>query len=261
MGYDMKERHSFWLSKGSDGAYRVSYPVPRVLDCTPWESTGQKDHEAAALWAHNHGFMPSEEEIDRVLRELGQVLQVDTSESRQVLTVIEAGKLLSESRMEKVWHGDRLHYCLNLVAALTGLGLCELQALQRRHVDFADNTTVEVVYRWNRTQGLAEVECGRVVWIPQVAARWLARVMSASSNQTPKALVFQGDHEHRARHGLRAECGKVPIHHTWIGRKLREALRNIDVNPSERGIVFDGWRRLSLQERKLLSSHVSAPAS
>lgn len=222
---------------------------------TFWQSTGLTDRRAAKALARSQDptmVFLNEVLADRVgeweRRELVKnIFEEGPSRLAIIPTVGEAESLLSENSVDDAWGGNRIHYCINLLAALTGLSLGEIQGLQFQYVKLEDEPYIDIVNRWRRG-GVLDVPLGgrpRRVAIPDFVAAQLQWVMTNAEFNSPEALVFQGDSEMRKRHGLSRRCGVFPICHSWIERRLHGALAKIGVNSKARGIEFDSWRYFS----------------
>lgn len=249
MNCDMPTNYETW--RRSNGYWIRHITGPETYTC--WQSTGLKDKKAAETLARSQDLdlVYLEEGVDLIAqkqrRELVKVtFERPQSRPSRIPTVGEEESLLSEGSVDLVWNGDRIQYCINLLAALTGLSLGEIQALQYQHVHLGELPFVEVANRWTRNKGL-EVPHGepRRIAIPDFVASQLHWVMTNAKCRSPEALVFQGDSERRKRHGLAEKVGMFPISHTWIDRRLHIAFANIGVNSRARGIEFDSWRNFS----------------
>ena len=111
---------------------------------------------------------------------------------RGILTGPEIRGLFYEQQIDKVWDGDRKHFCLNLIAASTGLRMGECQGLA---VGSVHSGYLTISQSWERRTGLKEgtkTGVGRLVPLPSKTARYLDILIETALYKDPVDLVFYG---------------------------------------------------------------------
>ena len=251
MAYAMNQTYELWPR--SNYWFRLVFGPGRY---SPWRSTGMNRRKDAEEFVRKQDpdTLDLEDELVRIGQEQQRRRIMEVFESgalpvtpAEVPTLPEAFELFAESAIKDIWGGDYVHYCANMLAAMSELGMGEIQGVQFQHVSVGERAYIDVVHRWSRPkQCLLEPRGGqsRRVWLSPRVSKWVDLVMKHAAYQSPEALVFQCDADHRCRHDLQEQGGKVPIAHDWIGEKLHRAFWKIGVDASRRGIVFDSWRKL-----------------
>lgn len=169
--------------------------------------------------------------------------------ARGILTLDEVKRLLDETTINTVWDGNLVHYCINLLAASTGMRAGEIMALRVGHVHLPPDGYVEVVSAWKRSdQVFGDPKCRsfREIPLPEKTAKYVALVMNQRAG--PDELLFPADAERYARRqrslGKSATACTSPIGHHAIQAHLYDALSKLTppIDPVDRRVVFHSWR-------------------
>ena len=140
-----------------------------------------------------------------------------------VLTLAEARALLDSGSWHWVWRGDLKHYCINLLAAVTGLRRNELLQIRVEHIG---PHSIEL------PKANTKARRSRVVPIPERVRDLLLSLARAHGSD----WLFPGSHA--GRH-LRGEM---------VPPQLYKAMRRAGVSPAERKlrrITFHSWRHFA----------------
>jgi len=158
-------------------------------------------------------------------------LPEDTRE-KGILTLVEFRRLFDPESFNTMWDRSLFHYCLNILAGVTGLRLGEIQAIRWHcvHPDF-----VEINCSWDRKYGLKEpkAKSQRTVSIPGVVYDCFILLKKFDRLVEPDTIVFHGDSLYR------------PIDHKVVLKRLYRALENIGISDTdrlERNLSFHSWR-------------------
>jgi integrase len=149
-----------------------------------------------------------------------------SSRARGILTMEEARQLLNPGTLKKVWGGNGLTYCANLLASVTACRLGEVLALTRENL-FPDH--VHVAGSWGRKYGLGATKTKRVDDIP------LPRFVY---DEVVKWCRWEGF--------IFSYCkGRKPAEPSRVNDALKSALEKIGITTEERerrNISFHSWR-------------------
>ena len=159
---------------------------------------------------------------------------------RELLTLAEVRDLFSEDKVDKYWHGRRMHRALNMVAAFTGARQGEIRAIRAPSIRIAtvfpdkEQPYLHIENTMTRSYGLKkETKTGdiRDIPIPMELYEEL-RVMVIIHNSDPKAYLF-------------SYGGQRPVDNKTIDDMLYRTLDRMGISREEcrrRGITFHAWR-------------------
>ena len=169
---------------------------------------------------------------NRIIQVVPSINQVrGNPEIRGILTVEEVQNLFN-----LVW-ADQIAYTACLVAAVTGLRMGEIQALQRQDIpETGDFPVLLIKHSWDTAYlQIKETKTGhnRTVPIHPFALKSIYNLLNLSPYKDPSSFVFYGDREDR------------PILPKDISSGFYAALTKIGIPDNirrDRRIVFHSWR-------------------
>lgn len=144
------------------------------------------------------------------------------SKPRGILTLDEAGQILSPDSLDTLWSGLIRHYTANLIAASTGMRRGEILALRREDIR-PDH--IHVAHSYDDTHGLKGTKTGGVrdVPLPPLTQEFVNAISQ------PGFLIS-------------ANGGETPINGNQLTRKLRRVLDTVKIDWRTRNITFHSWR-------------------
>ena len=146
--------------------------------------------------------------------------------NKGILTVEEASQLFSPDNYEPYWHGNNIHYAINLVAASTGLRMGEIQGLEVSNVQ---KGYLQVEQSWTRKYGLVgdrnTKKHRRVVPIPQKTEHCIREM----SDLQKEGFIFTLN-------------GTSPLDNRSISSFYYATLGRMGIDRRERNITFHSWR-------------------
>ncbi len=103
----------------------------------------------------------------------------ETPKTRDIFTINEIRELFTDDNIKKVWDGDLVHFCLNLLSASTGMRMGEIQALMIKHLH---KNYVGIFHGWSRKYGLKNPKwrSEREIPIPSKTSAYLQELISIS---------------------------------------------------------------------------------
>jgi integrase len=158
----------------------------------------------------------------------------ETPKEKTILSLDEVKAIFKLNDIDRIWGGDLTNYTLNLLAAMTGMRMGEVQALQIQHIH---SDCVDVVFAWSRNYGLKEPKWNstRIIPITKTLSDRLQELIQDSPYTEPEDFIFYG-HERN-----------MPIPHKDILTALYKAFEAIKITPDERkkrNVTFHSWRHL-----------------
>lgn len=149
-----------------------------------------------------------------------------TPEKRGILQDREILKLFSNIALYTIWQRNYRHLVLNQLAALTGLRMGELQAL---NINDVHPGYIHVEFSWDRKYGLKSTKTDESRDIP-ICNNLYNKLIEVSPKE---GFVFSSDN------------GQTPVHNRTITKVFYRALENIGISNDarkKRGLVFHSWR-------------------
>jgi integrase len=155
------------------------------------------------------------------------------SKPRGILTKPELRRLFDPKTIRSVWKNDRLSFTAALTAAVTGMRLGEILALQREDIHTGkDGAWVDCQHSWCQvSETLKDTKTHEQARIPLPSK--VAKHLSALA-RLHEGFIFSAD-------------GSRPVKHFIPEGALRRALRRIGISEQERlarGICFHSFRHL-----------------
>ena len=175
--------------------------------------------------AHYLGYIPKDPSklVTKLQEKIGE---------KGIFSLKEARSILNPRAYDVVWNGDLLHYCINMLAAITGMRLGEIQALKLKylHEDY-----IEIRHSWDRKYGIKVPKANsfRAVSIPSFAYEFLNQLVHDRRIVDTDALVFAGKDPYKA------------IDHKAVLKHYYRALHSVGVSENfrrERNLTLHSWR-------------------
>jgi integrase len=171
------------------------------------------------------GYAMKRHDIDENPIENIELFALQTAE-KGIFTREELALLFSDSSKGEKWE-SKLHYALNLTAAMTGMRLGEVLALKYEMVQPA---YITVAYSWSSTDKLKCPKNGKIRQIP-ISDSLYQLLHSLNRGNTSSDFIFA--------------CNSHPIDHKLIYKHFYRALEIIGIakqSRKERNITFHSYR-------------------
>ncbi|MDR1224616.1 MAG: site-specific integrase [Tannerella sp.] len=143
-----------------------------------------------------------------------------------ILSRDELNRLFSEGPESSIW-GSKLHFTLNLTAAMTGMRLGEILALKHEMVQ---PKFITAAYSWSETDKLKCPKNGKIRHIP-IPDNLYQLLHSLWEEEQPSAFIFS--------------CGNTPLYHKSVYKRFYRALEKIGIDREARktrNITFHSYR-------------------